>query len=166
MGQLWEGVVLLKGGCGELGEGDRRLIGDKRRTCVARRVARVAPHDEWRHIQRRVAPHSAGTFTFRWRSIRVLVLIEDVRSSLDGARFIAVSDMHASVTRRLWHACTTTKKYAQPGPYGHHRIRALAKTGSYAEAPLSAFFGTDRDDREGEHFREALLARHGKLSHR
>ena len=55
---------------------------------------------------RRVAPHSAGTFTFRWRSIRVLVLIEDVRSSLDGARFIAVSDMHASVTRRLWHACT------------------------------------------------------------
>ena len=26
---------------------------------------------------------------------------------------------------------------AQPGPYGHHRIRALAKNGSHAEAPLS-----------------------------
>ena len=65
MGQLWEGVVLLKGGCGELGEGDRRLIGDKRRTCVARRVARVAPHDEWRHIQLGLS-HSDGGLSEFW----------------------------------------------------------------------------------------------------
>ena len=38
---------------------------------------------------------------------------------------------------RLMGHAMSVEKYAQPGPYGHHRIRALAKNGSPTEAPLS-----------------------------